>query len=170
MRLVVSPSDAEAAGVAADTIASLLAEAVAVRGTASLALSGGKTPADMAGKLANHEIAWPSVHIFQVDERAVSLDDAARNWSMLQPLVDRVPEGNRHPMPVEANDADLRYSDLLHAVVGSPLQLDVVHLGLGTDGHTASLVPGDAALDVVDRDVCWVAPYEGHRRLTLTIP
>ena len=170
MRVVVSPSDREAAELAADTIASLLAEAIAVRGTASLALSGGQTAVDLVRQLVTHDIAWPAVHVFQVDERAVPLHDPARNWLIVEPLAELVPESNRHPMPVEANDADLRYSELLRIVVGSPLRLDVVHLGLGTDGHTASLVPGDAALDVADRDVSWVERYQGHRRLTLTIP
>ena len=114
VRVVVSPSEGEAADLAADTVTSLLAEAIATRGTASLALSGGKTPAGMVRKLAIRDVAWASVHVFQVDERAVSLNDPARNWSMLQPLVECVPESNRHPMPVEASDADLKYWAAAH--------------------------------------------------------
>ena len=170
MRTLVSPSDIDAAQAAADHIAGLMSDAIAARGTASLALSGGKTPQTMVRTLAAHDIAWDSVHLFQVDERAVPLDNLARNWTMLGSLVDQVPEGNRHPMPVEVSDADHLYSAQLRRIAGDPPRLDVVHLGLGADGHTASLVPGDPAVGVVDRDVCWVESYQGNRRLTLTVP
>jgi 6-phosphogluconolactonase len=170
VRILVSPSDVDAAQAAADHIAGLMSEAIAARGWASLALSGGKTPQTMVQALAAHEIAWNSVHLFQVDERAVPLDNAARNWTTLGSLVDRVPKGNRHPMPVEVPDADHRYSAQLHEIAGDPPRFDVVHLGVGVDGHTASLVPGDPAVGVVDRDVCWVESYQGNRRLTLTVP
>jgi 6-phosphogluconolactonase len=170
VHVVVSPSEAEAARAAADAIARLLKNSIAARGTASLALSGGRTPQIMVQMLSTHELAWDSVHLFQVDERAVAMHDPARNWSMLRALVERVPGSNRHPMPVESADADRQYSAELRTITGEPSRLDVVHLGLGTDGHTASLVPGDGALAVVDRDVTWVDPYQGHRRLTLTIP
>ena len=170
MHVVVSPSEAEAANAAANAITALLTESITARKTASLALSGGRTPATMVQELSTHDIAWDAVHIFQVDERAVPLHDPARNWSMLSPLVERVPERNRHPMPVESSDGDSEYAAELLTLGGSPPTLDVVQLGLGADGHTASLVPGDPAVDVVDRDVCWVDCYQGHRRLTLTRP
>jgi 6-phosphogluconolactonase len=124
----------------------------------------------MVEHLAERDVAWSNVQLFQVDERAVPLDDPARNWNTLQPLAARLPPANRHPMPVEGADADEQYSTLLQETLGSSGLMDVVHLGLGTDGHTASLVPGDPAVDERDRDVCWVSAYQGHRRLTLTQP
>jgi 6-phosphogluconolactonase/glucosamine-6-phosphate isomerase/deaminase len=88
----------------------------------------------------------------------------------LLPLIERVPVEHRHPMPVEAADGDRRYASELRDVTGTPPILDVVHLGLGADGHTASLVPGDPSVDIVDQDVCWADEYQGHRRLTLSLP
>jgi 6-phosphogluconolactonase len=170
VKVVVTPTDLEAARSAAEAIASLLEHGVAVKGKASIALSGGRTPRAMVQALAAHDLAWSSIHLFQVDERAVPLDHPARNWSMLSPLAERVPLGNRHPMPVDSPDADRRYAADLHGFAGEQPCLDVVQLGLGDDGHTASLVPGDPAVEVVDRDVCWVGSYGGHRRLTLTRP
>jgi 6-phosphogluconolactonase/glucosamine-6-phosphate isomerase/deaminase len=76
-------------------------------------------------------------------------------------------------MPVEAPDLDAaagRYAAGLEAIAGSPAVLDVVHLGLGADGHTGSLVPGDSVLDVTDADVALTGEYPGRRRMTLTYP
>lgn len=135
-----------------------------------MALSGGSTPAPMVSRLSACDVPWAAVQLLQVDERQVSADDPDRNWSMFRPLAEVIAPENRHPMPVEAADADVRYSELLQSIAGNPPQLDVVHLGLGADGHTASLVPGDLVVDIDDRSVSWVDPYRGHRRLTLTLP
>lgn len=155
---------------AAEAIAQLISTAVSDRGQAVIALSGGRTPAEMVRTLATIPLPWDRVHLFQVDERVVPADDPARNWSHLGLLAELVPVTHRHPMPVEDPDADSRYSEELCLSAGRPPLLDVVHLGLGEDGHTASLVPGDPVLDVVDQDVAWVGSYRGHRRLTLTLP
>ncbi len=170
MRVVVSESAHAAGDAAAEAVADGLIAAVDDRGQASIALSGGTTPAGMVSRLASLSLPWDRVHIFQVDERVVPLDDPARNWLSLLPLVRRVPVTHRHPMPVETVDGDRVYATELSDVTGSPPVLDDVHLGLGADGHTASLVPGDQSVDIVDRDVCWTGEYQGHRRLTLSLP
>ncbi len=170
MRVVVSETSMLAAEAAAVSIADGLNTAIDERGEASLALSGGKTPEPMVRHLATLPVTWNRVHLWQVDERAVDAHDPDRNWLSFQTLTALLPSDHLHPMPVEALDADELYADELQAVVGSPPALDVVHLGLGSDGHTASLVPGSPAVDITDRTVSWVDEYQGHRRLTLTRP
>ncbi len=133
----------------------------------SVALSGGRTPWKVFSALAEQDLDWESVHVFQVDERLVPPGDPDRNLARLdEVLLSRV-RAVVHPMPVDDPDPETaaeRYAREL------PERFDLIHLGLGTDGHTASLVPGDAVLEVVDRDVAVTDVYEGHRRMTLTYP
>lgn len=170
-------------GHAARHIARLLGEAVDHRGSATLALSGGSTPATMLAALADLEVPWHVVHVFQVDERIAPDGDPDRNLgSLVADLLDRLPAdavpGGVYPMPAAAalagdraaQEAANRYADELSRVAGDPPALDVVHLGIGDDGHTASLVPGDPVLEIADRDVAVTGPYRGRRRLTMTYP
>lgn len=162
-------------------IAALLTEAVETRGHGTLALSGGSGVRPMFTALAALRVPWEHIHIVQVDERMAPDGDPARNWndasSLLVDALTRLPAGV-HPMPVAhaledtaaATEAVDRYLDVLEDVAGLPIGLDVVHLGLGDDGHTASLVPGDAVLEVIERDVAITEPYRGHQRMTLTYP
>jgi 6-phosphogluconolactonase len=162
----------EAAGV----IAQEAWLAVTARGRFVIAVSGGHTPWLMLRALATEQMPWDRIHIVQVDERVAPAGHPDRNFTHLrESLLERVPLRSRqiHAMPVEAFDLEWgagRYAGALHRVAGSPPVLDLVHLGLGPDGHTASLVPGDAVLDVTDRDVALTAPYQGRRRMTLTYP
>ena len=164
------------AQMAAKKIAADARAAIAARGRFVLAVSGGHTPWIMLRALAEEDIPWASVHLFQTDERAAPAGDPDRNLthlreSLLQHAALR-PE-QVHAMPVEAADleaAATQYAMTLCEVAGSPPVLDLVHLGLGPDGHTASLVPGDAVLDVADKDVAITGVYLGRRRMTLTYP
>ena len=166
----------EVARRAADVIAGQARVAVAARGRFTLAVSGGGTPRRMLQLLAAEDIPWPRVHLFQVDERVAPAGSSERNLTqLLENLVSRValPPGQLHAMPVDETDLESaanRYAAMLQDVAGKPAALDLVHLGLGTDGHTASLVPGDPALDIVAADVAMSIPYEGRRRMTLTLP
>jgi 6-phosphogluconolactonase len=164
----------------ADEAAAIIATdariAVAARGRFTLAVSGGHTPWVMLRALADKELPWDGVHVLQVDERVAPVEDPDRNLTHLrQSLLDHAPlrPEQIHAMPVEARDlqaAVSAYAATLRDVAGSPAVLDLVHLGLGPDGHTASLVPGDPVLDVNDAAVALAGPYQGRRRMTLTYP
>ncbi len=156
---------------AAGVIADAMREALALRDRCSIALSGGRSPRETFHHLSKEDLPWPSVDVFQVDERAAPEGHADRNLVLIE--ADLRVDARFHPMPVTAGDLDegaARYEDELASAWGTPPQIDVVHLGLGEDGHTASLVPGDPVLEVDDRYVAATGPYEGYRRMTLTFP
>ena len=161
---------------AAAVIAAQARAAVAERGRFVLAVSGGKTPRLMLRALAGEDIPWDKVEIAQVDERVAPADHPDRNFTHLrESLLGRVtlrPE-QIHAMPVESPNLEAAtslYARELAEIAGSPPVFDLLHLGLGPDGHTASLVPGDSVLTVADSDVALAGPYQGRRRMTLTYP
>lgn len=169
-----SPDDVAVAG--ANFLSARAEEAIAERGQFTLALSGGSTPWIMLDELSGHELAWKHVKIFQVDERVAADGDPERNLVHIrEKFADRIalPAQNLFAMPVVSDDLDqaaCRYQETMSDVAGDPPVLDVVHLGLGGDGHTASLVPGDPLLDESQRDVAITDAYSGRRRMTLTYP
>ncbi len=167
--------DADAAAFeAARFIAARARRSVADRGRFAVALSGGHTPRRMLRALAGEDVPWDSVHVLQIDERVAPGGDPDRNLTDLREgLLSHAPLAPEqvHAMPVELNDleaAAARYAETLKKVARSPPVLDLAHLGLGPDGHTASLVPGDPVLDVRDAEVAITEPYQGRRRMTLT--
>jgi len=176
VRTEVLPGPGAVAIRAAERIAQEAREAVMERGRCTLAFSGGTTPWQALRALAGEDVPWDRVHLFQVDERVAPSGDPERNYTHLkEALIDRiaVPSANVHPMPVEEEDLDegaRRYEAILRQIAGTPPVLDFVQFGLGEDGHTASLFPGDAALQVIDKDVAITGLYMGRRRMTLTFP
>ena len=170
-------ADAQAtAERAAQIIAEDARAAVAARGRFSMAVSGGHTPWIMLRALANQDVPWASVEVFQIDERIAPAGDPDRNLTHLQEsLLSHAPISSQqiHAMPVELPDAEAaaaQYAEVLQQITGTPPVLDLAHLGLGPDGHTASLVPGDSVLEVTAADVGLTGVYMGRRRMTLTYP
>ena len=161
---------------AAKVIAAEARAAVTASGRFIMAVSGGHTSWVMLRALAGEKVPWEGVHVVQVDERVAPAGHPDRNLTHLrESLLEHAPlrAEQVHVMPVEENDlaeAVARYSRELRAVAGSPPVLDLAHLGLGPDGHTASLVPGDPVLEVSDADVALTGVYQGSHRMTLTYP
>jgi 6-phosphogluconolactonase len=176
LKLEALPDAESAAKAAAALIAADARAAVAARGRFLVAVSGGHTPWIMLRALAAEDVPWNGVHVFQVDERVAPAGDPDRNLTHLrESLLEHAPfsEEQIHAMPVESADLEAAasaYARTLEDLAGRPAVLDLAHLGLGPDGHTASLVPGDPVLAVTDRDVALTGVYMGRRRMTLTYP
>lgn len=167
VRVEVHPTSSAAATAAAAEVARDARRAVAERGAFALAVSGGRSPWQMLAALAGHDVPWAQTTIFQVDERIAPAGDAQRNLVGLQRALPPSCPARVVPMPVEADDLD---SACLAYARALPERMDLVHLGLGADGHTASLIPDDPVLAVDTADVALTGTYQGRRRMTLTYP
>ena len=152
--------------IGADIVADSVARVLTERARVTIAVSGGVTPQAMFEELATRDLPWSRVTMYQVDERVAPDGDASRNLTSLR---DAFGGTSATILPMDVTNPDL---DSAATAYGAqlPSRFDLVHLGLGADGHTASLVPGDPVLDERDRLVAVTAPYLGHRRLTLTYP
>jgi 6-phosphogluconolactonase len=176
MKIDLLPDSDAVAREAATCIAAEAQAVVLARGRFLFAVSGGRTPWLTLRALAGEPVPWPEMHLVQVDERVAPEGDPDRNFTHLrESLLTRVPlrAEHVHAMPVEAPDLEAAaegYARLLQEVAGSPPTLDLVHLGLGPDGHTASLFHGDLVQDATDADVALTGVYRGRRRMTLTYP
>ncbi len=176
MKTRIFPDAYSVSKAAAAVIAAEARDSVAARGRFVMAVSGGKTPWQMLRDLAAEDVPWANVHVLQIDERIAPAGDPDRNLTHLRESLlsgAPIPPENIHAMPVENPDpaeAARDYTATLNSLCGNPPVLDLAHLGLGPDGHTASLIPGDPVLGVLDAEVAPTGIYQNRRRLTLTYP
>ncbi|MGH9040275.1 MAG: 6-phosphogluconolactonase [Acidimicrobiia bacterium] len=169
------PDAATLAKAAAGRIIEVADRALDARGRFVVAVSGGRTPLRLFDELTHRPLPWRSIHVFQVDERVAPFGHPDRNLTgLMEHLLEHVPipDANVHPMPVEASDLEAAAADYAAelAEVTEDGVLDLVHLGLGDDGHTASWPPDDPVVEVTDADVAVVGLFNGYRRMTLTPP
>ena len=176
MKLEVFADSDSVANAAAAFVAAEARAGIKARGRFVMAVSGGHTPWLMLRALVHQDVPWEALHLVQVDERVAPNGDPDRNLThLIESLkdVDSLSSDHVHAMPVEAPDLELaaaQYATVLKQLAGSRPVLDLVHLGLGPDGHTASLVQADQVLNVNGADVATTGVYQNRRRMTLTYP
>jgi 6-phosphogluconolactonase len=176
MKTEIFSNSEEVAKRAAEFLEEKIRETINTKGSFSMAISGGRTPWEMLKFLSKAHLRWNKINIFQVDEREAPDGHPDRNLSQLfKAIQDSGVETkvNIFPMPVTAENLEEAcedYSKIIYEVTGDGI-LDLIHLGMGSDGHTASLIPGDQVCEIEDRDVAMtLAPYQGRMRMTLTYP
>lgn len=176
MEIRTFQSAEEVAKEAANYVADRIKENLAKKNFFTMAISGGRTPWEMIRELAKEDLEWEKVFLFQVDERIAPDGHPDRNLTQLFKSIENTKLPTRlniFPMHVIAEDLDQAcqdYADHIQRITETG-KLDLVHLGMGTDGHTASLIPGDEVLNVLDKKVTLTQnPYQGRQRMTLTYP
>jgi 6-phosphogluconolactonase len=175
MKIEVFENPEQASLGAARFLAAEARESIVARGQFLAAFSGGISPWPMLEAWAGEKVPWENVQIGQVDERVAPADAPERNLPRLRKALQGsgLHSEQIHAMPVESTDlgsAVHNYALALQMIVGIPPALDLIHLGLGADGHTASLFPGDPVLEVVEADVALTRVWNGLRRMTFTLP
>lgn len=168
METVTVDSDEQAAHRAVELIERAAASAIRERGRFNFAVSGGKSPWRMFELLSESSLDWSKTSMFQVDERVAPTGSPERNLTHLVLSLPLACQAAIRPMPVGADDLEAAAAEYEYSL---PERLDLIHLGIGTDGHTASLVPDDPVLKVDERAVALTGgEYQGSRRMTLTYP
>lgn len=176
MKTEIFPQAEQVAAEAAAYLEQVIREAFTHQKSFSLAISGGRTPWEMLKILSKADLPWQQVNLFQVDERVAPDGHPDRNLTQLFQAISGTPMLRNlriFPMPVNAKDLDAavkEYAEVLNEITEGK-GLDLIHLGIGVDGHTASLVPGDGVLEIQNRLVaCTQKSYQGRFRMTLTYP
>ena len=176
MKTELFPTADQVAAGAAAYLEQEIRDALTHQKSFSLAISGGRTPWEMLKFLSKADLPWKRVNLFQVDERVAPDGHADRNLTQLFQAIVGTPMVTQlriFPMPVLAEDLEegcREYTQVLDEITEGK-GLDLIHLGLGSDGHTASLVPEDGVMEVQDRLVaCTQNTYQGRIRMTLTYP